>query len=207
MIVLGRFRRGTPCFCSLITKVGHKKRTASAVPKPSSRTMQDHTSSARLPTSRMFDSLPAGAPGKKTPDHHRGPTTRVLLVFRQAECTTACQRRLAAENDPWRFRHIVKGHFHSVLVSNIFGYLAFCRIRPGVSQWQNAKLVSFRRIITGLGWLLLSWEPCVYLYIGITSLYLYDSIWIPLLQDGIFHKSAAKLVCKTQIPRFSAISR
>ena len=26
--------------------------------------------------------------------------------------------------------NIVKGHFHSVLVSNIFGYLAFCWIRP-----------------------------------------------------------------------------
>ena len=71
----------------------------------------------------------------------------------------------------------------------------------------NAKPVSFRRIFTGLGWLLLSWEPCVYLYIGITSLYLYNSIRVPLLQDGIFHKFAAKLVCKTQIPDFSTISR
>ena len=72
---------------------------------------------------------------------------------------------------------------------------------------QNAKPVSFRRIFTGLGWLLLSWEPWIYLYIGITSLYLYNSIQMTLLQDGIFHKSAAKLVCKTQIPYFSTISR
>ena len=32
--------------------------------------------------------------------------------------------------------NIVKGHFHSVLVSNIFGYLAFCWIRPlRFTQW------------------------------------------------------------------------
>ena len=54
----------------------------------------------------------------------------------------------------------------------------------------------------GLFWLLLSWEPCVYLYIGITSLYLYNSIGGPLLQDGIFHKNAPKLVWKTQNPPF-----
>ena len=59
----------------------------------------------------------------------------------------------------------------------------------------------------GLGWLFLSWEPCVYLYIGITSLYLYNSIRFGLLQDGIFHKNTEKLVCKTQIPEFSTISR
>ena len=54
----------------------------------------------------------------------------------------------------------------------------------------------------GLFWLLLSWEPCVYLYIGITSLYLYNSIGGPLLQDGIFHKNTPKLVWKTQNPPF-----
>ena len=70
-----------------------------------------------------------------------------------------------------------------------------------------AKLVFLGGFFSGLGWLLLSWETCVYLYIGITSLYLYNSIRFGLLQDGIFHKSTAKLVCKTQIPEFFPISR
>ena len=41
----------------------------------------------------------------------------------------------------------------------------------------------------------------IYLYIGITSLYLYDSTAPGILQDGIFHKSVRKLVYKTQIRR------
>ena len=70
-----------------------------------------------------------------------------------------------------------------------------------------AKLVFLGGFFEGLFWLLLSWEPFVYLYIGITSLYLYNSIRFGLLQDGIFHKSTAKLVCKTQIHEFFPISR
>ena len=45
----------------------------------------------------------------------------------------------------------------------------------------------------------------IYLYIGITSLYLYDSTAPSILQDGIFHKNAQKLVWKTQIPGLSPI--
>ena len=76
---------------------GHKKRTASAALLFHIRTMSDHTCFTRLPTSKMCDSFPVG-------DADRSPITRVLLVCRQAECATVCQRRLAAENDPWRFR-------------------------------------------------------------------------------------------------------
>ena len=57
----------------------------------------------------------------------------------------------------------------------------------------------------GLFWLLLSWEPEIYLYIGITSLYLNHSTGGRLLQDGIFHKSAPKLLWKTQNPWFPPI--
>ena len=102
---------------------------------------------------------------------------------------------------------IVKGHFHSVLVSNILVTSLSVGSAPMVSQWLFAKLVFLGVFFRGLFWLLLSWEPCVYLYIGITSLYLYNSIRFGLLQDGIFHKSTAKLVCKTQIPEFPTISR
>ena len=63
-----------------------------------------------------------------------------------------------------------------------------------------AKLVFFRRFFEGLFWLLLSWEPVAYLYIGITSLYLNHSTALSFLQDGIFHKSLPKLLWKTQIP-------
>ena len=45
----------------------------------------------------------------------------------------------------------------------------------------------------------------IYLYIGITSLYLYDSTGPGIFQDGIFHKIIPKLVWKTQIHRFSPI--
>ena len=69
-----------------------------------------------------------------------------------------------------------------------------------VSQWLFAKLVFLGGFFRGLFWLLLSWEPLIYLYIGITSLYLYNSIRFRFLQDGIFHKFAAKLVCKSQNP-------
>ena len=90
--------------------------------------------------------------------------------------------------------NIVKGHFHSVLVSNIFGYLAFCWIRPFALHNGYAKLVFFRRVFKGLFWLLLSWEPVAYLYIGITSLYLNHSTLPGFLQAGIFHKSTRKLL-------------
>ena len=149
-----------------------------------------------------------GDPGIKISDPHPGPTTRVLLDCRQVPCPTVCPRRLAAENDPWRFRQQ-----SSRVISIQFWYLTSLVTSlsvgsdPDVSQWLFCKTCIFRRIFSGLGWLLLSWEPFVYLYIGITSLYLYNSIRFGLLQDGIFHKSTAKLVCKTQIHEFFPISR
>ena len=45
--------------------------------------------------------------------------------------------------------NIVKGHFHSVLVSNILVTSLSVGSVPGFTQWLNAKLVSFRRIFSG----------------------------------------------------------
>ena len=36
----------------------------------------------------------------------------------------------------------------------------------------------------------------VYLYIGITSLYLYDTTKVMILQDGMFHKNVPFQSCK-----------
>ena len=89
---------------------------------------------------------------------------------------TACQRRLAAENDPWRFRQQ-----SSRVISIQFWYLTSLVTSlsvgsdPFVLHNGYAKLVFFRRVFKGLFWLLLSWEPVAYLYIGITSLYLNHS--------------------------------
>ena len=81
-------------------------------------------------------------PGIKISDPHPGPTTRVLLDYRQVPCTTVCPRRLAAENDPWRFRQQ-----SSRVISIQFWYLTSLATSlsvgsdPDVSQWLFAKLV------------------------------------------------------------------
>ena len=132
-------------------------------------------------------------PKRKKPVCHRSPTPRTILP------QPMHQLQLVSGDSPQKMTlgdsvNIVKGHFHSVLVSNIFGYLAFCWIRPFALHNGYAKLVFFRRFFEGLFWLLLSWEPLAYLYIGITSLYLNHSTLPWFLQDGIFHKSARKLL-------------
>ena len=103
--------------------------------------------------------------------------------------------------------NIVKGHFHSVLVSNILVTSLSVGSDPFVHTMAMQNLYLLGGFFEGLFWLLLSWEPWIYLYIGITSLYLYITTADRLFQDGIFHKSTQKLVCKTQIPLISPFSR
>ena len=177
-------------------------------PKNGPAPRPDHTCFTRLPstsTLRQFarrGSRQKNAGPPPQPDHTssaRLPTSTM---------SDSLGLGPAQENDPWRFRQQ-----SSRVISIQFWYLTSLVTSlsvgsdPDVSQWLFCKTCIFRRIFSGLGWLLLSWEPCVYLYIGITSLYLYNSIRFGLFQDGIFHKSTAKLVCKTQIPEFFPISR
>ena len=55
---------------------------------------RDPTCFTRLSTSNMSDSMAPGPAKIKTIDHNQGRTTRVLLDFRHAQCTTACLRVL-----------------------------------------------------------------------------------------------------------------
>ena len=130
--------------------------------------MADHTCFTRLPSTSTLRQFGPGPCPTKKPDHHRSPTTRVLLVFRQAKSTTACQRRLAAENDPWRFRQqssrvisiqfwyltslvtsLSVGSdpvFHNGRMQNLYLLGGFLRVRGGSyylgSLWFTCTLVS-----------------------------------------------------------------
>ena len=94
-------------------------------------------------------------------------------------------------NNPWRIsssRWNAKGYFCSFLVSNICWLTS---LSAGSTQAFGMTNLSFLQEDLN-GESPLSWR--FYLYIGITSLYFYDTAWHPILQDGILHK---KVLCKS----------
>ena len=97
----------------------------------------------------MFDSL---GPGTARYAERIIATSRArpMVLSLPPRLRTNCQRRLAAENDPWRFRQQ-----SSRVISIQFWYLTSLVTSlsagsdPFVSQWRCAKPVSIRRIFAG----------------------------------------------------------
>ena len=104
----------------------------------------------RDPDIKTSDPHPGPSQNKKTPDHHRSPTTRVLLVCRLPPPYDSLGPGPARRKLPLAIPStIVKGHFHSVLVSNILVTSLSVGSAPMVSQWLFCKTCIFRRIFSG----------------------------------------------------------
>ena len=130
---------------------------------------------------------------------------------------THCQRRLAAVKWPLIAASCltqetliaIKGHFCSFLLSNIIDYLAFYGFfdvghsflldcSPSICiKLLTISKNSFRNYIwTGDLWRGVPTSLGFYLYIGITSLCLYNNARPLILQDGILYKLNKNNLCK-----------